>query len=113
MKKIHHNRAKKFTFIRRFDGFWNIEKSNRKACFQMARNARKSCANSFLKIKPMIIELDFREINKIVKNLTAIPRNSSLCIYQRNVEILSVNIKVRLTLCKDYNISSFCHNPTP
>ena len=28
MKKIHHNRAKKFTFLRRFDrkkhGFWNI-----------------------------------------------------------------------------------------
>ena len=34
----------------------------------------------------MTIELDFRGIDKTVKNST--PRNSSLCIYQRNVEIL-------------------------
>ena len=51
----------------------------------------------------MIIELDFQEINKTVKNSTAKPRNSSLWIYQRHVEILSVYIKRRLTLRKDYN----------
>ena len=82
MKKVYHNRAKKFTFLRRFDRkntvFRIIEKSNRKTCFQMNLNARKSCADSFLKIKPMIIELDFGEINKTVKNSTAKPRNSSL-----------------------------------
>ena len=46
---------KSFTFLRRFDhkkhGFWNMEKSNRQLYFQMTLNARKSCANSFLKIK--------------------------------------------------------------
>ena len=47
---------KKFTFLRRFDhkntvNFWNIEKSNRQACFQITLNARKSCAESFSKIK--------------------------------------------------------------
>ena len=47
---------KNLTFLRRFDrkkkhGFRNIEKSNRQACFQMTLNARKSCADSFLKIK--------------------------------------------------------------
>ena len=31
--------------------FWNIERSNRQACFQMTLNARNSCADSFLKIK--------------------------------------------------------------
>ena len=29
----------------------NIEKSNRKACFQMTLNTRKSCADSFSTIK--------------------------------------------------------------
>ena len=29
----------------------NIEKSNRQVCFQMTLNARKLCADSFLKIK--------------------------------------------------------------
>ena len=74
---------KNFTFLTRFDrkntiNICNIKKSNRQACFQMTLNARKSCANSFLKIKSMIIDLDFREINKTVKNSTAKPRNSSL-----------------------------------
>ena len=32
-------------------GFCNIKKSNRQACFQMTLNARKSCGDSFLKIK--------------------------------------------------------------
>ena len=45
---IYHYRAKKFTIKH---GFWNIENSNRKVCFQMTLNARKSCADSFLKIK--------------------------------------------------------------
>ena len=44
----------------------------------MTLNARKSRADSFLKIKPMMIELDFREINKAVKNSKDKPRNSSL-----------------------------------
>ena len=55
MKKIYHNRAKKFTFLRTFDCkntlFWNIEKSKRQICLQMTLNARKSCADSSLKIK--------------------------------------------------------------
>ena len=46
---------KNFTFLRRSDRkntfFWNIEKSNQQDCFQMTLNARKSCADSFLKIK--------------------------------------------------------------
>ena len=32
-------------------GFWNIERSNRQACFPMTLNATKSSADSFLKIK--------------------------------------------------------------
>ena len=58
--------------------FWNIEKSNRKACCQMTLNARKSCADSFLKIKTDDNPARFQEINKTVKNSTAKPRNSSL-----------------------------------
>ena len=54
-KKYIITLQKKFTFLRRFDrkkhGFWNIEKSNQQACFQMTLNAGKSCAHSFLKIK--------------------------------------------------------------
>ena len=46
---------KKFTFLRRFDhkkhSFCSIKKSNRQVCFQMTLNSRKSCADSFLKIK--------------------------------------------------------------
>ena len=61
----------------------------------------------------MVIKLDFREINKKVKNSTAKPRDASLQIYQRNIEILSVYIKGWQTLYEDYDLSSFCHNPTP
>ena len=49
---------RKFTLLKRFDhkntvfGILNIFGiSNRQACFQMTLNARKSCADSFLKIK--------------------------------------------------------------
>ena len=45
---------RKFTFLRGFDRknkvFGKIEKSNRQVCFQMTLNARKLCADSFLKI---------------------------------------------------------------
>ena len=54
-KKICHNRAKKFTFLRRFDRkntvFEILRNLIPKACFQMTLNARKSRADSFLKIK--------------------------------------------------------------
>ena len=54
MKKCH-NRAKKFTFLMGFDRKNTVFGISRnligKACFQMTLNARKSCADSFLKIK--------------------------------------------------------------
>ena len=68
---------KNFTFLRRFDRKNMVLGISRnlfnKLVFEMTLNPRKSCADSFLKIKPMIIELDFREIHKTVKNLTAKP----------------------------------------
>ena len=54
-KKLYHNQAKKFTFLREFDHkntvFEILRNLIRNACFQMTLNARKSCADSFLKIK--------------------------------------------------------------
>ena len=54
-KKICHNRAKKFIFLRGFDSkntIFEIPRNLiRKGCFQMTLNARKSCADRFLKIK--------------------------------------------------------------
>ena len=82
MKNIYITVQKNFSFLRRFDrenSFWNIEKSNRQTCFQMTLNTRKSYADSFFfKIKPMISELDFREIHKTLKNSTAKSRNFGL-----------------------------------
>ena len=50
-----YNRAKKFTFLRGFDRKDRVFEISRNliqnACFQMTPNARKSCADSFLKIK--------------------------------------------------------------
>ena len=55
LEKIYHNRAKKFTFLRGFDRKNTVFEISRNlirnACFQMTLNARKSCADSFLKIK--------------------------------------------------------------
>ena len=55
LKNIYHNRAKKFTFLRRFDCknmVFEISRNLiRNACFQITLNARKSCVDSFLKIK--------------------------------------------------------------
>ena len=39
----------------------------------------------------MIIQLDFREIHKTVKNSTAKPRNSSLCVSEKRRDIVSVH----------------------
>ena len=79
---------KNFTFLRRFDRkntvSYNIKKSNRQACFQMTLNARKSSAGSCLKIKTN----DFREIHKNSETFDSEPRNSSLWICERNIEIL-------------------------
>ena len=62
----------------------------------------------------MIIELKFEKISKTVKNSTANPRNElqpvSLSETSRDTAIV---IKERLTLYKVFNVSSFCHNPTP
>ena len=76
----YHNRAKKSTSLRGFDC--------RKTVFGISRNiirklhmtlsARKSCADSFLKIKTDDNRVRFREINKTVKNSTAKLRNSNL-----------------------------------
>ena len=54
-KKIYHNRAKNFTFLSRFDRKNTVLGISRnlidKLVFKMTLNARKSCADSFLKIK--------------------------------------------------------------
>ena len=61
----------------------------------------------------MITELNCEKISKTVNNLAEKPRNFSLRIYQKRLDMLPVNIKEQLTLYKVFNASSFCHNPTP
>ena len=56
-----------------------------------------------MKDKLIIIEVNFEKIGKAVKNSTAKPRNLSLWIFQKLLETLSVYIKERLTLYKDFN----------
>ena len=54
LKKIYHNRSKKITFLRadRKNTVFEISRNLiRKSRFQITLKARKSCANSFLKIK--------------------------------------------------------------
>ena len=55
MKKCIITVQKIFTFLRGFDhkntAFGKSRNLIQKACFQMTLNARKSCADSFLKIK--------------------------------------------------------------
>ena len=89
-----------------------MEKSNQQACFQMTLNARKSCTDSFLKIK----------INDNRARFSRNPQNSEK-FDSETLQLWPVNlsekrpdivgyVKRRLSLCKDYNLSSFCHNPT-
>ena len=108
---------KNITFLRGFDRkrhcFWNIENLIPNACFQMALNARKSCADSFVKIKTNDNRARFARSQQSSEKFESETSKLSPVNLSENVEILSVYIKERLTLCKDYNLSSFCHNPTP
>ena len=69
-----------------------MEKSNRQACFQMALNGRKSCADYFLKIKTDDNRARFLRNQQNSEKFDSETRNDSL------------HIKGRLTLCKDYNL---------
>ena len=55
IEKIYHNHAKKSTYVRGFDrkntGFGISKNLIRNVYFEMTLNARKTCADSFLKIK--------------------------------------------------------------
>ena len=81
MKKVHRDRAKKIQLSKGFDPKNTVFEISRnlirKACFQMALNARKPCADSFLKIKTYDNRARFSR-NKTVKSSTAKPRNSGL-----------------------------------
>ena len=55
LKRIYHNRAKTFTFLRGLDRKNTVFEISRNlirnACFQITLNTRKSYADNFLKIK--------------------------------------------------------------
>ena len=53
-----------------------------------------------------IVEQDFEKISKTLKNSTGKPRNFSLRIYQKRLEVLPVYNKERMTLYKVFNVSS-------
>ena len=81
-KKSYHNQAKKFTFLRGFDrkntAFEISRNLIQNACVQMTLNARKSCADSFLKIKTDDNRARFSRNQQTVKNSRAKPQNSGL-----------------------------------
>ena len=79
----------------------------------MALNARKSCADSFLKVKTddnrarssknqQSSEKFESETSKLYPVNLSEKRRDIVDVHQRAV-----------TLYKDYNLSSFCHNLTP
>ena len=80
MKKIYHNCAKKFILLRRFDHkntVFGISRNLSKS-FQMTLNARKSCADSFLKIKTDDNRARFSRNQQNSEKFDREPRNSGL-----------------------------------
>ena len=81
-----------------------------KACCSLGQKRGNERAITGRKI---ILTSPLEKISKTANNSTAKPRNISLQIYQKRLEILLVYIKEWLTLYKVFNVSSFCHNPIP
>ena len=80
MKKIYRNRVKNHLpkgVDHKNTAFGISRNLIRKACFQMTLNARKSCADSFLKIRTEDNRARFSRNQQTVKNSTAKPRNTS------------------------------------
>ena len=79
----------------------------------MTLNARKSCADGFLKIKTNDNRATFsRNLQNSEKLDSETLKLQPVNLSEKRRDIVGVHQRAA-DFSKDYNLSSFCHNPTP